>query len=149
MRSETNAPRRPSSHLRLSSTRTLYLRFAAAEETLHRRLQQIEAVEARLRADGLEPPRREPICVPPRPSAPKQFEASLQDRRDRSTELVRKAIVKLKRTTCRSRSPGKKEIARTTKHNDIDPTGIGVSASVFRTNQDLHSDIAVEGSATS
>ncbi len=136
MSSERSANLRPSSHLRLSSTRTLYLRFVAAETVIHRRQLQVTTVEARLREVGCEPSSRDHIVAPSRPVPPAQFEAAMQDKRDRSTEMVRKAIVKLKRTTCRSRSPGKKEIARATKDRDIDPSGRGVSTSVFRSNQD-------------
>lgn len=135
--SEPKAARpRPSSHTRLSSTGTLYLRLLSAETIVLRRLKQMQAVEAKLVELGTPLPARADIKATAHPELPKQFAAKAREKRERSSGIVREAIALLKRTTCKSRSPGKREIASISTDERVDPEGKGVSINVFRTNQD-------------
>lgn len=129
------AAARPSSHVRLSTAGALYVRFAASETVIRRRLLQIVATEAKLGEMGIDVPRRQPIEPPAPPERPAQFDAKAQARSDRSEAIVRRTIARLKSTTCRARSPGKREIARESRKKENDPEGRGVSINVFRTNQ--------------
>jgi hypothetical protein len=129
-------PVRPSSYMRLSTVADLYGRYAAAEEVFRRRRRQLDATEAELVRTGVTPPPRTPISLPKEPCPPAQFSSDSDRRRERSTELVRKAVKRLKLGACRSRSPTKAEVVAMTRDPSIDPEGKGISKNVFRTNQD-------------
>ncbi len=134
---EASLPRkRASSHMRMSAATDLYVRFAAAERIVLRRLVQLAAIEAKLTEVGIEPPARATIEAPEIPKIPTQFAADAAKRRSRSLDIVTKAVARLKADKCKSRSPSKAEIVAMSKHEDVDPTGVGVSKNVFRTNQE-------------
>lgn len=128
-------PRRPSSHIRQTASTDLYVRFAAAETIVARRLTQLAAVESKLREKGIEPPAREPIEPPAIPKIPGQFAADAARRRSRSVDIVAKSVAILKAGKCKSRSPSKAEIVAMSRHPDVDPDGVGITKNVFRTNQ--------------
>lgn len=133
---DRTSPVRPSSHLRLTAATDLYVRFAAAEAVVLRRLRQLGATEAALLEAGITPPVRKPIHAPTPPVVPGQFAAEADRKRARSIDLVRKAIRRLKAGKCRSRSPSKAEIVEMSRHPDVDEEERGVSKNVFRTNQE-------------
>ena len=128
--------RRPSSHIRLSAATDLFVRFAAAERIVLRRLVQIAAVEAKLIEAGIEPPARATIKPPEVACIPGQFAADAARRRSRSVDIVTMAVARLKADKCKSRSPSKAEIVAMSRHPDVDRERVGVSKNVFRTNQD-------------
>lgn len=136
-RSEESIPRkRPSSHIRQSAATDLYVRFAAAETIVGRRLAQLAAVEGELRKRGIDPPAREDIEPPAIPTIPDQFAADAARRRSRSVDIVMKSVAILKAGKCKSRSPSKAEIVAMSRHEDVDPDGVGITKNVFRTNQE-------------
>lgn len=122
--------------MRLSAATDLYVRFAAAETVMVRRLRQIAAAEAALLAAGSRPPERQPIEPPAPPEIPGQFAAEANRKRARSTEIVAKALQRLKLGKCKSRSPSKRDVVEMSRHPEIDRERRGVSKNVFRTNQD-------------
>ena len=128
--------KRASSHIRLSAATDLYVRYAAAEAVVLRRLRQISATSSALLAAGIQPPCRpevEPTAVP---QIPGQLAEEAARKRARSTEIVAKAVERLKAGKCKSRSPSKAEVVEMSRDKRVDPEGRGVSKNVFRTNPD-------------
>lgn len=142
----TVAQSRPSSHLRLSSTATLYRRLRAAEIVIERRLRQLKTVEEALMAAGASVPARSSLERPQPSEMPAQFGPKAIAKRGRSAALVTAAIRHLKATTHKSRSPGKGQIAEATRLPNViadaaEMSGLkldatGVTTNVFRSNQD-------------